>query len=262
MATDPYSKPPGLEPYDAVVEPPPKERGCFFYGCIIASVLAVLMLLALALGGYFGYKAYLGFVQQYTSTARVALPKVEMPEAQREALLERFRAFRKALEKGEDAEPLVLTGDELNVLLAGNADVADKVHFIIEGDVLKGEVSLPLSGLGLPGLKGRYFNGKATFLASLRDGQLDVRIDSAEVNGKPISEQIMTELRNTNMAQDAAKDPDNARFLNKLDSIEIEDGKITIKARPKAERTRLETKPEASEDEDAKSKEAASEKAR
>jgi hypothetical protein len=274
MATDfPSEQPPvkpSYEPADAIAEPPPKERGCFFYGCIAASVLAVLLLIGIAVSGYLGYKALVGLINQYTSPTPVELPKVEMPDEDRAALRARFETFKKAIDQGEDTEPLVLTGDELNVLMADNPDVAGKVYCIIEGDKLKGQVSLPLDALGLPGVKGRYFNGKATFVASLHEGHLIVMVDSAEVNGQPISEQFMAGLRNKNLAEDAAKNPDNAKFINKLESLEIKDGKITLKARRKEEPGREETKPqepaaepakpkaeEPKPDEDAKAKEGA-----
>jgi hypothetical protein len=240
---------PSPEPYKSAAEPPKPGHGCFFYGCIAASVLAVLLLIAIGLGVYFSYQTYLRLVNQYTSPARMDLPKVEMAEEDRNALHARFNAFKKALDEGEDAEPLVLTGDELNVLLADQANVADRVYFIIEGDKLKGEVSLPLDAIGLAALKGRYFNGKATFEASLKNGRLDVRVDAAEVNGQPISEQVMAGLRTANLAEEASKQPENAKVLDKLESLVIKNGTITIKARPKEERSKEETKEETKKEE-------------
>jgi hypothetical protein len=233
---------PGGEPYKSAPEPPKQGHGCFFYGCITASVLAVLVLIAIGITTYFGLRYINRLVTQYTSPTPMELPKVEMSDEDRMAVRARFDAFKKALDQGDDTDPLVLTGDELNVLLAQQAKIADKVYFIIEGDKLKGEVSLPLGALPLPGAKGRYFNGKATFLASLHDGKLDVRVDSAEVNGQPVSEQIMTGLRNANMAEDTTNDPDTEKLLGKLESIDIKDGTITIKARPKDERGKDQTK--------------------
>jgi hypothetical protein len=242
MTTDPGKYPTNPELFEAGAEPPKQGRGCFFYGCITAIVLAVLVVLAFAILGYFGYQAYLKLMNQYTSATPMTLPKVEMSEEDRKALHERVDAFKKALDAGEDTEPLVLTGDELNVLLADQAEVADRVYFVVEGDKLKGQVSLPLEKLGLPGARGRYFNGKATFHASLHDGVLIVKAESAEVNGQPLSEQFMAGLRNANLAENAADDPDNARFLNKLESLQIKDGKVIIKARPKTEPAAVETK--------------------
>ncbi len=241
MTTDRGNFPMNPDPFSPTAEPPKKERGCFFYGCLVAIILAVLALIVVSVGGYFGYRAFLGLVNEYTSTTPVTLPKVEMSEEDHKALRERIDAFKKALDEGADAEPLVLTGDELNAALAENPEVAGRVYFIIEGDKLKGQVSMPLDALPLPGVKGRYFNGKATFLASLHDGHLVVQLDEAEVNGKPLSEQMMAGLRNENLAKNAVDDPKNAEFLNKLASLQIKDGKITIKAKPKAERGSGET---------------------
>jgi hypothetical protein len=166
----------------------------------------------------------------------MALPKVEMPDEQRKALDDRFDAFKAALDKGEDVEPLVLDGDELNVLMQDKGGTKDRVYFLIEGDTLKGQVSMPLDELKLPGLQGRYFNGKATFHASLRDGVLVVTAESGEINGRPISEQFMAGIRGKNLAEDATKNPDNADLLAKLESIQVKDGKIIITAKPRGER--------------------------
>ena len=49
MTTDPGKFPMNPEPFEASAEPPKQGRGCFFYGCITAIVLAVLTLLAIAI---------------------------------------------------------------------------------------------------------------------------------------------------------------------------------------------------------------------
>jgi len=237
MTTEPGNVSSNPELFEAGPKSPAKEpRGCFFYGCLTLIVLAVLMLIIAALGGYFAYRTYYRLMEQYTSPTPMTLAKVEMSEDDRKALHERFDAFKKALDQGEDAEPLVLNSDELNVLVAETTEMEDTVHFVIEGNKLMGEISLPLQKLGLPGMAGRYFNGKATFLASLEDGRLVVDADSAEVNGKPLSEEFMAALRNENLAKDVANKPENAELLRKLESIEIKDGHITITPKPREKR--------------------------
>jgi|GEM_PF-482095 len=245
MSTDPGDFRMSPEPFNTAPEPPKPGRGCLFYGCITAAVVGVLFLVAVGVSGYFGYQAYLKIVNQYTSPTPVTLPKVEMSKEDRTALLARIDAFKDALEKDQETEPLVLSGDELNVWLAekGGED-AERVFFVLEGDKLNGQVSLPLDELPFPGVKGRYLNGKGTFLASLRNGELDVRVDSIEVNGKPLPAPLQASLTNTNLAKDATKDPENARQLNKLESLEIKDGKLIIKAKPVKERGEAATKEE------------------
>ncbi len=207
-------------------------------------MLAVLLLIALGLGSYFGYQAYLRLVNQYTSPTPVTLPKVEMPQEERKALIDRIESFKKALDDGEETEPLILTGDELNVWIAEKSEMEDRVYFVLEGDKLKGQISFPLGETGLPGVKGRYLNGQATFRASLQDGKLDVRAEAIEVNGKPLSQQLLTSLGSTNLAEDAFKEPENARVLNQLESLQIKDGKLVITAKPVKERVKASPKEE------------------
>ena len=104
-------------------EPPvaaPRQRGCFFYGCIIASVLALLTAILVATLLYVGYRFLNQAVEDYTATAPRELPKSEMPPEQRQVLKDRVAAFRKAVEEGTPTEPLELTGDDLNALIEEN----------------------------------------------------------------------------------------------------------------------------------------------
>jgi hypothetical protein len=212
---------------------PPRQRGCFFYGCIIASVLAVLLMVAVGLGFYFLYRALGRLVEEYTATAPRELPKVEIPSEERESVKERFDAFRHAIDSGTPTEPLVLTADDLNALIEERTDLKGKVFVTIEGDKLKGQVSIPLEALGLAMFRGRYLNGEAELKVSLSNGALFITLESIEVNGKRPPEEFLTQLRQQNMAKDAYKNPKNAEQIRKLESIEIKDGKIVIKARAK-----------------------------
>jgi len=217
------------EPYE-----PPRQRGCFFYGCIIASVLALLLLIAVGIGFYFLYRAVGQFVEQYTATVPRELPEVEIPAEQRQALDERVEAFRKAIDAGTPTEPLVLTSDDVNALIEEHTDLKGKIYITIEGDKVKGQVSLPLADfLDIPLTRGRFLNGEAELKASLNDGVLIITLESFEVNGKRPPEEFLTNLRRENLAKDAYKDPKNADQIRKLESIEIKDGKIIIKARAK-----------------------------
>jgi hypothetical protein len=212
---------------------PPRERGCFFYGCIIASVLAILLLIAVAVGFYLVYRALNQLVDEYTATAPRELPSVELPADERQTLRARFDAFRKAIDAGTPAESLVLSADDINALLEDDPNLKGKIYVTMEGDKLKGQISIPLGSIGLPMLSGRYLNGEAELKASLSEGVLIVTLESIEVNGKKPPQQFLDSIRRQNLAQDAYKDPKNAERIRKLESIEIKDGKIIIKARVK-----------------------------
>src|SRR6185437_6005621 len=127
-----------------------KQRGCFFYGCIIAIVLAVLALILAVAVGYMGYYYYTKVLQEWTSTAPVEIPSVTLESDRQKDLDDRVAAFKKALDDGEAAE-LVLTADEINALIEQNKDVKGKVYVMLDGDEVTGKVSLPLGETGFPG---------------------------------------------------------------------------------------------------------------
>jgi hypothetical protein len=177
---------------------------------------------------------YFDLIDRYTSPTPTALPKLRMSLAEREALRQRIGAFVKALDQGERPEPLELTGDDLNALTVAT-EAEGRVHFLVEGNRLKGQISIPLDELGLPGLEGRYFNGTATFRVSLQRGVLIVALVSAEINGRLVPEWLLADLRGQNLAESLAHEPRIAASLDRLESIRIKDGKIVIEPRSRGE---------------------------
>jgi len=211
-----------------------KKRGCFFYGCIVSLVILTLVLIAVGTAAFFGYRAVKNIAMQYTDTAAQPLPKPQLSPEEVQGVQERFAAFRDGVKSGKAVAPLVLTGEEVNALLT-DASVPewlrDRVYVKAEGDEVKGQISLALDGLGFSMLKGRYLNGAAVFKVSLENGVLVAHIESLEVKGKTVPDEFMSELRKHNLAQDVMKDAEAAAVFQKLQSIEVKDGAVTIKAK-------------------------------
>lgn len=212
-------------------QPVKKGRGCFFYGCLTL----VLLVLVAALGLYFGTRYVVNqMVAKYTEASPMALPKVDASPTEISALQERVKAFKTAIAEGKQAEPLALTEREVNALIAGDADFSglkDKIYVSLEGNQVKGQVSIPLDKFPIGKVKGRYLNGSAVFNVSMDNGVLIVTMQSLEVKGNPVPEQVMAGLRQQNMAQEAYKDARQAEVLRKLESVAIRDGRLEIKAR-------------------------------
>jgi hypothetical protein len=196
-------------------------------------------MIAVGIGGFFlvryGVQQLTAFIEQYTDTVPMAIETVQVEPGEFEALEERMAAFQDALDRGARVEPLVLTGRDLNVLIARHPAMEawrERAHVQVVGDQVVGQVSLPLDELaGLPGmgrLRGRYLNGSAGFRVSLRNSRLQVNLESLEVKGQPIPEEVMKPLRQQNLAQDADQNPDLARTLGMLQSIEVTEGRIII----------------------------------
>jgi hypothetical protein len=219
-------------------EEPPRQHGCFFYGCIIASILSLLLLIAVGVMFFLFYRWAGRMVEEYTATAPRELPKVEMPAEQRKTVKERWDAFHAAVKEGKPSEPLVLNSDDMNVLIDEDEELKGKVYVSIDQDKLKGQISIPLEKLPILGLtRGRYLNGEAELKASIVNDVLFVTLDSIEVNGKMVPEEFMAQLRGQNMAKDLYKDAKRAEELRNLESIEIKDGKLTIKARDRTKKS-------------------------
>lgn len=215
-------------PYDE----PPRQRGCLFYGCIIAIVLSLLFMIAVGVIAFLLYRWIGTMVDEYTATAPRALPTVAMPAEERATLKERVEAFKAAVKERRQTPPLILTSDELNALIEDNPDLRGKVYVAIERDKLKGQVSLPLSEIPSFGLtRGRYLNGEAEFNVRLEDGEPFVTIGYLEVNGKRPSDEFMKGLKGQNLLRNIQTDPETTRTIRGLDSVEVKDGKLVITAR-------------------------------
>jgi hypothetical protein len=213
-------------------QPPQKtRRGCLFYGCLTGIVCLVAILAAFLLGLHLFKK----MLNEYTDSRPLPLPAVEMAPAQIEQVQQRVTAFRDAVRGGRTAPSLELTSDEINAIIANDADfqgLRGKLYVTLDGDKVKGQLSFPMAQLGLPLFHGRYLNGTGTFSVSLQNGLLRVMPQEILVKGKPLPATYMDRIRTENLATQATANPGAADALNKLQSIEIKDGKLIIVPKP------------------------------
>ena len=104
-----------------------------------------------------------------------------------------------------------------------------KIHVRIENGLVAGDVSVPTDAI--PGGKGRYFNGSATFDVSMDEGVLIVTLADADVNGQPVPAQVLEAMARENLAKDMYKDPEVAKALKRIDSVEVADDLIILKVK-------------------------------
>ena len=218
-------------------EPEKQGRGCFFWGCMITLALLLVIAIAVGIGGYMVYSKVVGAVLPYTSEEAVELPAVKSSPGQYAEIEKRVNAFTKAVNADEKAE-LALTADEINILISEhpNCSWLKGVIFVkIEDDQIKADLSVPLGEVPFvsmsPALKNRYFNASGSVKVFLRNGMLVVAPEALSVRGEPIPEKDMKEGRKLNLARNAYKNQENMEFIGKLESIDVEDGKIVIRSR-------------------------------
>lgn len=206
---------------------PKPRRGCFFCGCITGVVLLVMVLGALWIGLHYVKK----MVNSFTDTKPVELPMVQMSQPEIDKLKQSFETFQQEVRDGRPTKPLTLTADDINALISSGAEwrtLKGKFYIRLDGDQLKGEVSMPLQEVGLTMFKGRYLNGSATFDLALRNGALVVTPQNILVKETPLPEVYMQEIRKQNLAVGLTNEPAAVSVMKGLQDIRVKEGKLVI----------------------------------
>jgi hypothetical protein len=203
-------------------------RGCFFYGCISGAILLVLILI----GALVGLQLFKKMLNQFTDTQAVALAPVALSQPEIEQLKQRVDIFRRDIQTGKAVTPLTLSAEEMNAIIQNSPELKDKLRVLIEGDKLKGQVSVPMDQLGLPMFKNRYLNATATLSLSLNNGALSLNAQDVTVKGKPIPDVYQQRIRTANLLQGVPVDPRLTDALNQLEEIKVSDGKLVIVPKP------------------------------
>jgi hypothetical protein len=209
-------------------EPKPGSgRGCFFYGCL-GSAAIFLVLLGLMLLGLHRFRT---MIQLFTDTAPTPLPAVQLSAADREKLERRIDDFQDSVRAGRPTPPLTLTADELNAMIATNPELKDlkgKLYVIIETNQLKAQVSVRLGDIGSPFFRNRYLNGVGTVSIALKDSFLQVRAEELLVKGKALPGVFFEKIQKQNLARKLNENPRVSIALERLQDIQVKDGKIII----------------------------------
>jgi len=194
------------------------------FGCL--GVIAFAVILA-----FLGYRYLMGMVDEYTETEPRPIPAIAFTDAESNALWQRVSAFQSTLNASADPvvkRPLILSGRDLNILLYRLIpEYAQNVYVEIDGDTLKGQISLPL-GTFTKLLEGHYLNGWTTFTAYIQNGRLDVRIADIEVKGAAIPADIKQQIATKNLAAEFNNNPEFAGLLGNIQTMQIELGQVVL----------------------------------
>jgi hypothetical protein len=208
-------------------QPIKRRRGCLFYGCLTSCILALVVLALPVL-------IYLKILNAF-DTKPIALPTVDLSDSDMQQVRQRVDAFRNDVRSAHPTQPLSLSANEINALIATDPNLKalkGKVYVSIEDSQVKGQVSVPTSDVGLGFFKHRYINGSGAFNIALTNGTLFLSLQSLAIKGRPIPEKYMQQVRAQNLAQGINDDPKSSAGLNKVKSIEVKDGKIVIVPTP------------------------------
>lgn len=216
-------------------------RGCLFWGGIIAAVLFLFLLLAV----YGTYRYFKHMILAWTDTKPLPAPALRLSHAEVTNLQQRVHAWDDGLKRDQIVGPLTLTADEVNALVAAEAETNGppaRLFFSFNSNQVQAQMSVPLNGMFGHWLDGRYLNGSGDFALSLHEGNLALRVKSLAVKGRPLPERFMQSLRAENFAEGWTNDPDLDAAIGKFQEIKIEEGKLMVI--PKAHGPQSESQPE------------------
>jgi hypothetical protein len=208
-----------------------RRRGCLLSGCIILVVLFLLSLVGLLLG-------YRIFLHTFTSRTPAHFPPAQLSVPERDAVHAKITRFRDAVRAAQPSPPLTLNAEEINAALVTEPELQPYTNMLhiakIDEHGIEADVSVPIDKvpLRLPMTHGRYINGKATFSLSLTNGTLKIKAQELSVDGKGFPARFMDKIRTWNLAADINNDARSSPGLNRLQSVQVQDGNLVIVAPP------------------------------
>jgi hypothetical protein len=210
---------------------PPKLKKSYRWVLYTFLGLVGLAICVLVIGGLVVRHAILSFVQNYTQTQPVALPKVEDAPEKMDQLTGKFMAFKAALDADKIPEPWVLTADDLNAVVDSIPQIRNKLFFSIDGNQVNAKFSLSLEQLTKGKFKGRHLNGVAQLKVGVANQLLNISIDAIEANAKPLPGYLMKGIRQKNLADAMNNNVSQAQTIQQIDTLEVKDDQIVIKGR-------------------------------
>ncbi len=180
--------PPPLSSQPPPAIPPRKSSGCG--GCLIAFVclcaVVVLGAVALSLGCVY-------LVKTYTKDRAVDVPVSVPTAAETRSAQLTWQSLHQAL-SSHQRRRIELTGEDLNALIAGNADfggLRGKARIGIADSEMTLQMALPLSVTNLPTLKDRWLNANIRLAFSYSDEGFQFDFKSADAQGLEIPESFV-----------------------------------------------------------------------
>jgi len=208
-----------------------REMGCLGKGCLILTCFIIFLIIAGAIGLYFGFKTHSAVLRSVLWAKKThVLSQEASPVPQFETTEE---SVRTAKQKWEDFEStrdqpahIELTADDLNNLIANNRHARGKVFVAIEGNRLHIQTSVPLGEyVG----RGRYYlNGDIEIQSDGPQTLENPRLSSITINNEPIPPDVLDWKYRSRPLREYLGE---YRTTYGEGTIEIRDGKVIIDRR-------------------------------
>ena len=190
-----------------------------FVGIIILLVAGVLL---------YSNHAIRKFKKEYTEDKPAVIQHEPITKSQQTKLATKYNSLKEVVKNHKKTE-IQFTSEEFSQMMAYSPETkgfANKSKFWLEDDKIKADLSISLNSI--PQMQGRYLNGLFTFSVTMQDGKMRLHVDECLVKGHPISPTYMKLLNSQNL-EGLLSQHSGTNWNEFIDSLEIKDGKLTIK---------------------------------
>lgn len=209
------------------------KRGCWFWGCTITAILAVLIVGVIVMVTWALYEKG----KSFTSAKPEVVTVYQATPEEYNAAKAKFKKLRQALDNKE-ACSVSLTAEDINTMIATEPDLKElsgKVFVTIEDDLLNLKGSVPLKNV-LPIYQDRFINGDFSFSVAMgSDGRVSLILTDAKVNGKPLPNEFTKEFKKKSLLDDFYDDPRNADKLKRIKDLQVSNNKLLIELKAEGE---------------------------
>jgi hypothetical protein len=202
--------------------------GCFSKGCLILSIFVLFLIVAGAIGMYFGLKKNSAILRGFywaQSTNMLAseaspVPQFETTEENIAASERKWKDFERASHAGQPAH-VELTSNDLNNFIAKNRHLRGKVFVAVENKRMHVQASIPLKEY----LRrdGYYINGDVVIQTDGSSSLDHPPLSSITVNGRALPNDLLNWKLHSRSLSDYAR-----RHKDQVDTFEIRDGKVIL----------------------------------
>jgi hypothetical protein len=215
------------------IEPPPQQprrMGCLGKGCLVLSCLIVFLLIACAIGIYYGVKTHSAVLHAVVWAQRAGVlaqepspvPQFETTEERMQAAKTKWDAFGTATGRNQPAQ-VELTADDLNNLIARNQRARGKVFVSIENNRLRVRTSMPVGEY--IGRGAYYLNGDIVVQGEGPRSLDHPPLNSISINGRTLPRDLLGWTYRSRPLSDYV-----AEYKEDLNAntFEIRDGKLIL----------------------------------
>lgn len=203
--------------------------GCLGGGCILALVICGIITAALVWGAvstYYGLK-------DMTATSAKPVPVYEATPEEYAAVDKKLKAFQEAYDVGIDAT-LTVSADEINTLVARDPNwsaLRNHVFVTISGQRIAAQMSVPLTSI--KAFEDRYYNGEVSMSFVTENDKVRPDAVSIRSGDSEFPTWLVRLISSKEWLESMAPPQDNkaSAVAGDLQSVEIKDEKITIRAR-------------------------------